>query len=122
MIFHHIAIYTQCLEEEVDFYQKYFGFIIIKRLFTGPVAMGYHLRQFNSNFVLEILKGKESIKNSSFHLAFFVSEVEEFYKNNKNKLNFIKPPFCVGQETIAFLSDPTGYQIEINNQLQCYTC
>lgn len=117
MIFHHIAIYSRNPKLSMNFYLSFFDFQVVKQLESEGKIVGYHLKQDNSNFILEILKSDKPVINSPFHIAFFVEDVPLFYNKYHNQLKFIKQPFCLGNENIAFISDLDGYQIEINDNI-----
>ena len=117
MFFHHVAIYSNCIKESVDFYQKFFHFVVINILKKDGKITGYHLKQNGGAFVLEILEGKNTEISQTFHLAFYIENVEDFYNKHKEEIKFIKKPFYLDEEVVAFLCDIDGYKIEINNKL-----
>lgn len=116
-MFHHVAIYSKNINQATMFYKKYFDFDIKKILYSENQINGVHLQQNNKEFVLEILE--EEAKNicNSFHIGFHIENVEAFYNKYKDEIVFVRTPFLLGKECIAFLLDYDGYLIEINNNL-----
>lgn len=112
MLFHHVALYTNKLDDMVVFYCDVFGFAIDKRFFRENTLTGVHLKR--SNIIIELLCG-ESVP-SSIHLAFSVNSTMLFYETNCT-LSYESTPFVIGDETVVFLRDPSGYRIEINDRL-----
>lgn len=48
------------------------------------------------------------------HMAFHVPDLDEFYADYKDKVNFSTSPKTIGSGSkIAFISDPDGYRLEV---------
>ena len=53
--------------------------------------------------------------NDQIHIAFYVDDLENFVAElRKEGVQIYREPFKIGHEIIAFIRDPDGYLIELN--------
>jgi lactoylglutathione lyase len=115
--FLHVKIDIQDEERARDFYCNK---LRLKQIVRYPLPEGGAIIQLSPNgsppgIELWCEKPFQSFKNDRLHIAFEVEDVAEVVRRLREEgVTIEEEPFRKGHEIIAFLRDPDGYLIELN--------
>jgi len=112
----HIGIYVTDLERSVSFYQEAFHFSVHSNLEVGESKIAF---LDMGNGLLEIIQRPESLetpKGRWSHIAFSVADYSKAFKHLKNLGLEIRESTLPGGTRIAFLKDPDGHDLEIDEE------
>lgn len=115
----HVNLYVKNLNQSIEFYTKYFGFQIKKDLRNSGhagVILGIQSKLYLCMYELPNEKYQSSEVKIN-HLGFNVENFDETLQIVK--LNQIPIPFDVIQYGVSrsfYITDPSGYEIEISEK------
>ena len=112
----HIGIYVKDLERSITFYREAFNFPVHSNLEIGESKIAF---LDTGNGLLEIIQRPEPLevpKGRWSHLAFTVQDYSETLKHLKNLGLEIRESSLSGGTHIAFLKDPDGHDLEIDEE------
>jgi catechol 2,3-dioxygenase-like lactoylglutathione lyase family enzyme len=116
---HHVALRVSSLDRSLSFYGCIFGLECSKRLQIKDGGEIVHLCCPNTpgGGVIELIcDGQVPECTDDFHLCFRVENVYSFLTATAGpEVRVVSEPTVIGKETVAFISDPDGYLIELND-------
>ncbi len=120
MIIKFITIHVKNMEESLTFYKEKLGFVEVRRIDHIEGMLMVFLRDEESGLI-ELIENSnkstqdEAIKESVVSFCLSVTNLKQTINELKNKgIEMDKGPFEVPSgETIAFLKDPNGVEIEL---------
>lgn len=114
---HHIKLDVADLERSLHFYCSLLGFRQIVRYDRSDGVVIVQVSPTGEPPGLELWHEASwpGLENERLHFAFSVSSLNELVEELRVKGAVIQmEPFTIGHEKIAFLRDPDGYLIELN--------
>lgn len=113
---HHVKLNVRDMERSLDFYRNKLDFLEMARY---PIETGLIVQLSHNGHPPGIELWYEepalAVENKELHIAFEVSDVESYVSVIRDKgVRITREPFRIGHELIAFIEDPDGYQIELN--------
>ncbi|MDD4350099.1 MAG: VOC family protein [Opitutales bacterium] len=120
--FLHTRIRVSDLDRSVQFYCDCFGFLVYKRVDRSPAGNEIvHLRLPGNDHMLELTYSpdyKVAVPEDLMHTAIGVPNIITFCDRLEQKGVSIWPDgwrekFAGGENLMAFVTDPDGYEVEI---------
>lgn len=113
---HHVKLNVRDMERSLDFYRNKLDF---REMARYPIDSGLIVQLSHNGRPPGIELWYEepalAVENKELHIAFEVSDVESYVSVIRDKgVRITREPFRIGHELIAFIEDPDGYQIELN--------
>ena len=112
----HIGIYVKELESSISFYQEAFQFSLHSRLVIGETKIAF---MNTGNGLIEIIQRQEPLeapKKHWTHIALTVINYSETLKHLRTLgLEILESTISSGKR-IAFLKDPDGHDLEIDEE------
>ncbi len=120
MIIKFITIHVKNMEKSLTFYKEKLGFVEVRRIDHIEGMLMVFLKDEESGLI-ELIENSnkstqdEAIKESVVSFCLSVTDLKQTINELKNKgIEMDKGPFEVPSgETIAFLKDPNGVEIEL---------
>src|SRR3989442_12171992 len=121
--FSHVKLLVRSVDRSIDFYGKLLGFrtIVQYRTATGLIV---HVSPDGDYPGLELWEEDRPAHNygNDFHFALEVDDVSAWVDFLRGKgVEVKREPFRIGKETIAFVSDPDGYMVELIHMDRSYS-
>ncbi len=119
--FLHVKLDVSDLSRSLAFYCGVMGFSQVVRHDRDDGVIIVQVSPDNSNVGIELWFEPPfgGFRNDRLHIALEVSDLDGLVQRLKSCGHEItRQPFLIGDERIAFIKDPDGYEIELN-EVQC---
>ena len=130
--FFHVGLIVDDLQTSIDYYQKHFGFKLIRTQHTE--GSSWHLAFLTTGSGEPILELEQYIRDSDgpptgiSHIGMFVSDVSELYEASRADGAVWEGELIGGKSPtfprMGFMIDPDGYRVEVmeNPKGNCTSC